>query len=216
VVSRTLKPELLDALPPEDRDAIDSRRDLRHFNRVMGNAVWFRAQLPVFVRPGERILELGAGTGEIRSAVKRPDLSWDGLDLAPRPADWPPTATWYQTDVRDFDGWSDYDVILANLFLHHLDDPTLVRLGGRMRAHARVILCSEPARARRWQWLFRGLCLMVRANHVSRHDGHVSIEAGFRNDELPRTFGLGGREWAWKLDVTFRGAYRLSARRSDA
>lgn len=216
MVSRTLKPELLDALPPGDRDAIRSRRDLRHFNRAMGNPAWFRDTLPRLLCPGDRILELGAGTGELREAVLPRARHWDALDLAPRPPAWAGESQWFQTDVRGFDGWKNYDVIIANLFFHHLDDGDLALLGERIQSHARAIVCAEPARARRWQWLFRAVCLMVRANHVSRHDGHVSIAAGFRGDELPRIFGLGMPHWNSDVTVTSRGVYRLVATRSPA
>ena len=128
MVSRILRPELLDSLPPEDRDAIHSRRDLRHFNRALGNPAWFRKQLSLIVRPGERVLELGAGTGELRQSVPSHVFQWDGLDLAPRPNGWPATALWFQTDVRDFRGWDSYDVVIANLFLHHLDDAALIEI----------------------------------------------------------------------------------------
>ncbi len=216
MVSRTLKPELLDTLPPGDSDAIHSRRDLRCFNRAMGNPAWFRDTLPRLMRPGDRILELGAGTGELRRSVLPRECHWDALDLAPRPPDWPRGSLWFQTDARAFDGWTSYNVVVANLFFHHLEDADLKLLGARMRNSVRMILCAEPARARRWQWLFRAVCLMVRANRVSRHDGHVSIAAGFRGDELAAVFGLDPLHWNSHASTTPRGVYRLVAtRRSD-
>lgn len=217
MVFRTLKPELLDALPPENLDAIHSRRDLRRFNRAMGNPAWFRDTLPQLIQPHERVLELGAGTGELREFL--PDsrhLRWDGLDLAPRPPQWPRTDQWHQLDVRKFAGWADYPVVIANLFFHHLDDQDLAVLGQQLRQHARVLICSEPARGRRWQWLFRAVCLCVGANHVSRHDGHVSIAAGFRGDELSRIFGVNSTPWRCQLSVSPRGVYRMVAIRNLA
>jgi len=211
VVTRTLQPELLDALPPGDPDAIHSRRDLRYFNRAMGNPAWFHHELPRLLRPSDRILELGAGTGELRTGFPSILTPWDAVDLAPRPLTWPAQAQWFQTDVRNFDRWSDYTVILANLFLHHLEDRDLEALGRRVPDSVRVVMCCEPARGRQWQWLFRAVCFLVRANHVSRHDGHVSIAAGFRDAELPESLGFHTPSWHARVGCSPRGVYRMIA-----
>lgn len=216
VVTRTLQPELLDALPPGDPDAIHSRRDLRHFNRVMGNPAWFQRELPRLLGPNDRLLELGAGTGELRTYFPSLLNRWDAVDLAPRSSTWPRQAKWFQTDVRDFDQWNDYTVILANLFLHHLSDGDLETLGRRVPATVRAVICCEPARGRQWQWLFRALCFFVGANHVSRHDGHVSIAAGFRGSELPRSLGFDASSWNARVGCSPRGVYRMIAIRMSS
>jgi hypothetical protein len=55
----------------------------------------------------------------------------------------------------------------------------------------------------------------MRANHVSRHDGHVSIAAGFIDNELPHQLGLPAARWTWQVHTTFFGAYRVVAHRRD-
>jgi hypothetical protein len=52
---------------------------------------------------------------------------------------------------------------------------------------------------------------LFRANHVTRHDAHVSIAAGFRADELPRILGLEPSDWDCRCTTTVLGAYRLVA-----
>ena len=212
-MKRTLTPEILDSLPPEDPDARHSRRDLRIFNAVLGGARWIRRIVPSLLHPGERMLEIGAGTGELGASLSRPGFVPDGLDRGPRPVAWPATARWHQTDVMTFDGWSDYEVIIGNLIFHHLDAEALRTLGGRMAEHVRVIVACEPTRQRIFQRLFAVLCALVGANHVSRHDGRVSIEAGFHGDELPELLGLDPAIWRWQVKTTFRGTYRLVAQR---
>jgi 2-polyprenyl-3-methyl-5-hydroxy-6-metoxy-1,4-benzoquinol methylase len=210
-VQRALKPEILDSLSPDDPAALHNRRDLRHINRVMRNHEWIVETLPPLLRPDDRVLEIGAGTGELAQKLAARIDPVDGLDLWPRPPDWPDGARWHQTDVCRFEHWNDYDVVIGSLIFHQFDDATLRTLGSRIAPHARVIVASEPARGRWWQWLFALLCPLIGANYVSRHDGHVSIAAGFRGDELARLLGLDPATWSWSVALTGCGAYRFVA-----
>ncbi len=215
VMQRQLTPEMLDTLPPDDPAAQRSRRDLRVFNAVLGGTRWLRRTLPQRVRPGERVLEIGAGTGELGASLARVGVAVDGLDRAPRPVAWPVAARWHQADALAFSGWGDYEVVVGNLIFHHFDADALRLLGQRMAAHARLIVACEPVRKRIYQRLFSALCAVVQANHVSRHDGRVSIEAGFLGDELPMLLGLDPVVWRWQVSTTFCGTYLLVAQRRE-
>ncbi|HWA28763.1 MAG TPA: hypothetical protein VG734_24140 [Lacunisphaera sp.] len=213
-MDRALEAELLDSLPATDPEARRSRRDLRVVNAVMGNERWLRRQLQRWVNPGEAVLEIGAGEGRLRKAAGA-GLNYAGLDLGPRPDDWPPEAAWHQVDVREFRGWSAYPVICGNLFFHHFSDAELAELGQRLVRSARVVLASEPARGTGWQKLFATMCRLLGAGKVTRHDGHVSIAAGFAGDELPQWLGLDPhRGWCCTAHRGGVGAYRLVAIRS--
>jgi hypothetical protein len=61
--------------------------------------------------------------------------------------------------------------------------------------------------------LFSLLCILIRAHPVTRHDGRVSIAAGFRNDELPNLLRLDPAEWSWQVRESRFGACRLVAER---
>ena len=210
-MERSLQPELLDRLDPREPAAIQSRRDLRRIDAIMGNSRWLDHRLAQLVRPGERILELGAGEG---ARVNRGGQSWDGLDLCPRPAHWPPGSAWHRQDVREFTEWSGYPVLFCSLFLHHFSGEELARLGENLRAHARVVIAAEPLRSRVFQGLFAALCPLIGAGAVTRHDGHVSIAAGFRGDELPRQLGFVTAEWQCRQQATLFGAYHFAAVRA--
>lgn len=211
-MDRTLQPELLDFLAPYDPAARESRRDLRYINRVMGNGHWLRETLAQCVKRGDRLLELGAGDGGL--AANWLEYRADALDLSPAPEDWPASSRWHQMDIREFERWSDYSVVFSNLFFHHLPEAALRRVGAELRTHARVIVASEPLRGLLYCGLFAALCPFIGANAVTRHDGHVSIKAGFRADELPRSLGLVDDDrWAWRVETTGLGAYRLVATR---
>ena len=50
-------------------------------------------------------------------------------------------------------------------------------------------------------------------NYVTREDIHTSINAGFRDQELPTLLGLDPLHWKVKTSTTLLGAYRMVATR---
>ena len=208
--SRFVGFEILDGLPQDAPAARASRRDLRILNGLLGSQAWFNRVLRRHHRPGENILEIGAGTGELGRSLGRMAPSLAGLDLVRRPVAWPPKARWFETDVFAFAGWTEFPVVIGNLFFHHFDREQLGRLGARLN-HARVIIASEPLRVSRAARLFSLVCPLIRAHPVTRHDGRVSIAAGFRHDELPQHLGLDPAIWNWRVEESWRGACRLVA-----
>ncbi len=214
-MQRRLEPELLDSLPPDHLDALHSRRDLRVINRVMGNAPWFEKSLARHVHPGDRVIELGSGTGELSARLRTVTPLVDGIDRIPAPPAWPASARWHQSDIQTFPGWNAYSVVIGNLILHHFDDASLRDLGNAISPHARLLLFSEPTRKRLNQRFWNLAAPLCGANHVTRHDGYVSIAAGFLGDELPHTLGLDPSLWRCEIFHTWLGAYRLIAERRE-
>lgn len=211
---RQLQPELLDTLPPEHPDAVHSRRDLRLINALMGNHRWMARTLAGVLRGGERILEIGAGTGELGRRLAAAGRSADGLDLTPCPADWLPGRTWHRANLLTFDGYDRYDAVIGNLIFHHFSTEELAALGRSLRdSSVRIIVACEPTRSAFSQRLFARTAPWFRANPVTLHDAHVSIAAGFLADELPALLGLTQPVWVWRCHCTMLGSYRMVARR---
>ncbi len=177
----------------------------------MGNHRWLARALPALLRPGERILEIGAGTGENAARLERAGVAVDGLDLCEQPNGWPAHRRWHRTDLRTFDGYDQYDVVFGNLIFHHLDDLELSALGAVLRARVRVIVAAEPARSRLSQFLFRWIAPMFAVNRITMHDADVSIAGGFVGDELPRALGLEQAPWQANTFLATPGGYRLIA-----
>ncbi len=205
----------METLPDDHPDAIRGREDLRVVNGIMGNHGWISRMLRRHGRPGWRITEIGAGDGALsrgfcEQGICRPqDLH--AFDLAGRPADWPPGASWTQGDLFQ-QPLPDTEVLVANLFLHHFEDDQLRILGGRLSPQTRLILAAEPARQRIHTWLGRVVCSIAELNFVTRHDMQASIRAGFRSQELPQALGL-DEAWRWQVGSTPLGAYHLMAQR---
>jgi hypothetical protein len=210
-MNRTLQPELLDSLPVDHPAALHNRRDLRVLNRVAGNQRWMIRTLSRQLQPGEVALELGAGTGELGAELNRAGLAADGLDLWPRPVNWPASRAWHVADLRSFDGFGRYAAVCGNLIFHQFSTAELAGLGECLRRHVRVIIASEPTRRRVSQILFRALGPVFGANYVSLHDAHVSIAAGFRGRELADALGLEPSHWDIDCRNSLLGMYRMVA-----
>ena len=209
-MQRTLQPELLDSLPPDDPAAQHNRRDLLLTNRIAGNHRWFARTLPSLLRTGT-VLELGAGTGELGLRLIRAGLAVDGLDRWPRPAAWPADRAWHMEDLLTFDRYDGYTAMIGNLIFHQFSAADLAAIGRKLTRAADVIVACEPTRRASSQLLYRTLGPLLGANYVSLHDAHVSIAAGFRGDELPRALGLDLAAWRIRVTTTLLGMYRMTA-----
>lgn len=213
-MQRVVQPEILDALSHDDPRALANRRDLRRLNAIMGNTRWFKRRIFSQLQPDDVVLELGAGEGVLgkRCAAQRPDVRrYVAIDHAPAPTDWPPHYEWRRVDCLSLPDFNEASVICGNMILHQFDDAALRELGAKVEASAvRMLALVEPARYAMHLWQFRLLHPLL--CEVSKHDGAVSIRAGFRAAELPHLLGL-GEQWRIDTQSTWLGAYRLVAKR---
>ncbi len=208
---RVVIPELLDHLPADDPEALRSRRDLRRINFLMGNERWVCRTLRRFpAEAGRGVVEIGAGDGVLCNQLARlfPTAPVTAHDLAPRPADLDARVRWQRGDVFATTAPEQGGVLVANLFLHHFEKDALADLG-RWMANFEVLVFNEPDRSRTPHLL--GWLMDPWINRVTRHDMHVSIDAGFTAGEIARWLGLDRTRWKISETSTWRGARRVIA-----
>jgi hypothetical protein len=211
---RIVRPEILDYLPEHDPEARRSRRDLRRINFLMGNEQWIRRSLRKFLAAASRgIVELGAGDGVLigHLAAAFPVAPVTACDLAPRPASLASRVCWRQGDVLSAGETLTGGVLVANLFLHHFQGEALRNLG-KLCDGFEVVVFNEPDRTTLPHLL--GTLMWPMINRVTRHDMHVSINAGFADGELPERLGLDTGKWRISETSTWRGARRVIAWRA--
>ncbi|MDB6056147.1 MAG: class SAM-dependent methyltransferase [Verrucomicrobiales bacterium] len=216
-MNRIVLPELLDELPPQDPHAIRSRQDLLRVNGWMGNASRLASAISDGNRkPPRNIVELGAGDG--RTSLRVAALTgWTNVSLTM--VDQQNLLT--ESTRRSFEnlGWKvkvsqqdvtrfladtpPPDLILTNLFLHHFKPPELARLLAMVAECRCAFAACEPFRdplalaATRLLWL-------IGCNHVTRHDAFVSVQAGFRDNEISASWNSNNN---WRLTEKRSGLF---------
>lgn len=197
-MKRILEPELLDELPPDDRRAIHSRRDLQKVNALMGHA-GAMARALANTSP-QSIVELGAGDGTLllelakrlaprwkpsrvvlvdRRQLLTPHTQAEFAELS-----WPVEAL--PMDVFD---WLDRpnaepsDLTISTLFLHHFENEDIRRLLCRAASQTAVFLACEPRRSN-FALTAAGLLPLIGCNALTRHDATISVRAGFSGRDL--------------------------------
>ena len=198
-MQRIVEPEILDTLSPEDPEAKRSRADLRFINRMMGGEAWILRELKKLAGV-ECVVELGAGEGCLASSIKAglPDVRVVAVDLIGAPELLDDGVEWVQENVlSEVYTVGPNTVVVANLFLHHLDNEELVLLGQRVRG-AKAVLFAEPYRS--GFALFWARLIYSFVGRVTRYDMLVSIRAGFRDGELEELLSA-GFEWSDSVGV---------------
>jgi hypothetical protein len=219
---RVVAAEVLDNLPQDDPRAIRSRRDLKRVHKAMGTRNIILQALRAMklarleVEP-LRVLEIGAGDGSLMLGVAQDlDRAWPkvALTLLDRQAlVTPATVASYlavgwtvATDIGDVLEWAArdtdtpanaparWDLVVANLFLHHFEGIQLTRLMQAIALKSDRLLACEPRR----DWLALAgshLTGLIGANAVTREDAALSVHAGFNGKELSALWLTFGQHW---------------------
>jgi len=215
---RVIEPELLDQLPHHHPAVAANRRDMRRLNHLMGNFRWF-ARVLDSLAPGVRVVEIAGGDGALfsyldrRLGLKKKKIDYTIIDFAPAPPCKPSHLQWISADLLSYSDWDPYDILLGNHILHQFPETALKKFAQGWDAIPSWYFC-EPWRQPLFWWMFRLGCVPW-LSKVSRHDGRVSIEAGFRGTELPNWLQPPGRPRKTQLGGSLLGAQRLISQRID-
>jgi hypothetical protein len=185
--ARLIEPEYLDDAPEEE--ARQSLHDLVRINRWSGGHRLARRLVGQFAAPDDAftLLDVGSGSGDMGQAIRAgfsraviTSLDRDPLHvgLAARPG---VRADAFSLPFRA----RSYDFVFCSLFLHHFDDRQIVgllRSFGDIARRAVLVIDLERGPLA-WhalsatRWLFRW-------HPITLHDGPISVQAGFKVDEL--------------------------------
>ena len=219
-MKRIVQPELLDELPQTDPRAIQSRRDLRRVNFLMGNAgIVERLLLKIFPgNPPKRMVELGAGdaTFMLRLA-SRLAKRWKNVEIifvdqqklvSPKTEQAIHQLGW-RTEIISADvfHWlpicEPSDCIITNLLLHHFASEKLSRLLRESAAKTETFIACEPHRSA-WGIFGTKFLWAIGCNDVTRHDAPASVRAGFRDLEISQFWP---RSENWELEEVRAGLF---------
>ncbi|MBD3221819.1 hypothetical protein GF314_11315 [bacterium] len=211
---RVVGPEILDSLPADHPAAVANRRDLRRINALQGNPRWIARTLAPRLRPGDEVLEAGAGDGTLGRELWRrlPVLRrcrYTGLDRqTTRPDGWPGTWDWIGADLLDHPLAPSPRVVVISFLLHQFDDDQLADLGRRLAPAEFWVVC-EPHRSGHALMGLGLLRPLLGLHRVSWQDGRTSIRGGFRGQELPALLGAGAAGRTTRVTIDPRGVYRM-------
>ncbi|MES2535437.1 MAG: class I SAM-dependent methyltransferase [Pseudomonadota bacterium] len=197
---RRVLPETLDQLAASDPLAVRSRADLRRINRLLGTHTLMLRALSNGLPAPRHIIELGAGDGTLmltiarKMAVRWPAVHLTLLDrqhLVSAQTISAFAALGWQADIlaADVHDWLKqasqqcFDLVLANLFMHHFHNHQLAPMLAAIAQRCQVFFACEPRRT----WLpLAGSHLigLIGANAVTRADAVLSVHAGFCRHEL--------------------------------
>ncbi|HEX4266163.1 MAG TPA: methyltransferase domain-containing protein [Verrucomicrobiae bacterium] len=211
---RSLHREFVDELPPEHPGAIQTRRDLRRLNTLMGHAgIITRSLKKAFPnQPASRMVEIGAGDGEVLLRVaRRLAPSWHDVDVTfvdfhellrdKTKADFAALSWGVHSVKGDIFQWLNdtagekTDVVIGNLVLHHFSDAQLTNLFEEAAKKASAFIAVEPRRSR-WPLFCTNYLSVIGCNPITCHDAPVSVRAGFIGRELSALWPVDGQ---WEL-----------------
>ncbi len=217
-----LGPDLLDRLPAEDPRAIRSRRDLKRINTTMlQRGIMARTLARSFPDAKPRsLLDLGTGDGTfLLSAARKLGPKWSGvhavlLDRVSIISDDTReafNALGWRVDVVADDVFSYlqsprsslYDVVTANLFIHHFPEPELKRLLALVARSSRAFIACEPRRS--WLGVIGSRMLWaLGCSSLTIRDSIVGVRAGFTGAEVSSAWPS---DTSWLLDEYASGLY---------
>ena len=200
--ARQVQREWLDDLAADDPRAIRSRRDLIRVNTwMLLPGIMARALLVHHSAMAPRtILDIGSGDGTFMLRVAQLLAPrWSGVSIimldqkdivskATRDGfaalRWSArTITGDMFELLEGNRLCNFDIVTANLFLHHFMETQLSQLLARLAPLASLFVACEPRRGA-LPLLASRLLWMIGCNDVSRHDAAISVRAGFVGNEL--------------------------------
>jgi hypothetical protein len=231
---RCVRPEALDDLPPDDPQALRSRRDLRRVHRAMRSlsALEHAVRRLMLRVPPKKILELGAGDGTLLLRLAAAlNARWPGVELTlldrhrivnSETVDAYGSLGWKVTTVcEDALTWvrqsrlQPHDLCITTLFLHHFRYPELRAMLEGVAAQSGAFIAIEPRREVLAQMGSR-LIGLLGAGAVTREDAIKSVDAGFIGEEITSAWPAVETPWWTREFRVLPFSHCFIAARTDA
>ena len=203
--NRDRQPEWMDQPDLDFELHAQALRGLSRVNRISGTSgsIWNQIT-DLFSESASgtiRLLDVACGGGDTAIGLKRMadrkrvpleivgcDISETALafardEAARKQAD----VTFVQLDVLAEGLPADFDVVYSSLFLHHLDEETIIRLLGAMRSVARRrVVIDDLLRTRLGFMLAKWGIRLLTVSKVCHFDGPLSVRAALTVEEAER------------------------------
>jgi len=186
---RSTEPEIID-LGPEHYSQTEYEHFLKQLDRI---GRWFggdRAILHAIERHEPKsVLDVGCGGGGFSSRLAHgnPDMKVVGIDIAEeaiayaqKHATSTNIAFLHRTHPELREPSKSYDVVIASLVCHHMDDKELVKFIQKAAAVAcRAVIISDLQRSYLAYGIYAVIAPLLFRNRLITRDGLISIQKGF-------------------------------------
>lgn len=199
---RSHEPELIDEDACDDSEYLITMRELETINRL---TFGYRPTLLALERVVSRsrpkrlsVLDIGFGYGDTLRALgswahdKGVDIELHGVDINPRARTFArqamiercgPKVNLFTADVFSLDNFK-CDVMINSLFMHHLDDSSIVRLLAWMTEQARLAwFVNDLHRHALAYYAIKAATRLCRCTRMIRNDAPVSVARSFRRQD---------------------------------
>lgn len=209
MLTRKRVPELMDDPTLDYSSHAEALRGLERLNFVSTSAASLWAQIKPLTQQQQqqqqhsskplRILDIATGGGDIPVALLKAaaldgvqieivgsDLSQSSIKYASQHAlEKQASVDFIQLDALQDDLPPSFDVVMTNLFTHHLDPPDVIKLLVKMAAAAKqMVLVNDLVRSEvSYALVWLGTRLLSRSPIV-QYDGPVSVQGSFTGPEF--------------------------------
>ena len=227
VPERSNQPELLDRGKGSAKDVQANLTEMWRINRAFGGVSALTSHLFPALRSADqplKLVDIGTGSAvlpryiaqwayhnKLRVEIYALDISGRNLDVACADMSSYPEVHLIQADAAAMPfAINSVDYYISSLFLHHLQPQEVIQLLRAMYHFARQgIIMSDLVRHYLPLVAFRLVQPVFARNHLTRHDGLVSIRRGYTPNELltlAREAGINGaqvfKHFPWRMTLT--------------